>query len=410
MGMQRKGSGRGSGGGIDRRDFLGFGAGAAGLFCSLTAKDLPNLSERDVKQIDAAAASLKRPRSARRARTATTSTPLGWDVVDTYSAGDDEFSDADKRVFPIPEPAEGGSIREYWVEATPVLWDPLGPTRNELASNKKRKGVGFDTWMGMERQFRPFWGLAYQEMEPGFSGPKEYEDGSFSTPGMPGPLLEAEVGDVLEVHFRNADDRFNQPLTMHPHGVRYTPDYDGIYIGDFTRAGGFVAPGEEFVYRWECLPTSVGAWPYHDHGPSHVLNSARGLFGSIIIREKDAPKPDSEHFLHLHSFAPAVTRQTQLLHTINGRAFAGNTPTIRSKVGDQVDIHVFGSNNDFHTFHIHGHRWPDSGGMLVDSPTVGPSETLSARFREDNPGRWLYHCHVAAHMDAGMAGWFLVEA
>jgi FtsP/CotA-like multicopper oxidase with cupredoxin domain len=28
---------------------------------------------------------------------------------------------------------------------------------------------------------------------------------------------------------------------------------------------------------------------------------------------------------------------------------------------------------------------------------------------EDNPGRWLYHCHVLSHQDQGMAGWYIVE-
>ena len=35
--------------------------------------------------------------------------------------------------------------------------------------------------------------------------------------------------------------------------------------------------------------------------------------------------------------------------------------------------------------------------------------TISARFIEDNPGRWLYHCHVFSHQDAGMAGWYMVS-
>ena len=67
---------------------------------------------------------------------------------------------------------------------------------------------------------------------------------------------------------------------MHPHGVRYNPEYDGAYLGDFTRAGGFVGPGEEFTYVWEATPDSVGVWPYHDHGPNHTLNTVRGLFGA----------------------------------------------------------------------------------------------------------------------------------
>ena len=63
---------------------------------------------------------------------------------------------------------------------------------------------------------------------------------------------------------------------MHPHGVRYNPEYDGVYLGEFTRAGGFIEPGEEFTYTWEATPDSVGVWPYHDHGPEpHDQHDAR---------------------------------------------------------------------------------------------------------------------------------------
>ena len=60
--------------------------------------------------------------------------------------------------------------------------------------------------------------------------------------------------------------------------------------------------------------------------------------------------------------------------------------------------------DNFHDFHIHGHRWKDAAGAFVDTPTVGPNETITARFVEDNPGRWLYHCHVFSHQDAGHGG------
>ena len=65
--------------------------------------------------------------------------------------------------------------------------------------------------------------------------------------------------------------------------------------------------------------------------------------------------------------------------------------------------------DNFHDFHMHGHRWRDTAGAPTDTTTVGPSETITARFTEDNPGRWLYHCHVFSHQDAGMAGWYDVS-
>jgi manganese oxidase len=34
---------------------------------------------------------------------------------------------------------------------------------------------------------------------------------------------------------------------------------------------------------------------------------------------------------------------------------------------------------------------------------------MTAQFTEDNPGRWMYHCHVFSHMMMGMIGWYIVE-
>lgn len=291
--------------------------------------------------------------------------------------------------FPTPEPAPGGRVREYWIQARSITWD-IAPKKTDEWMKERITG---------KTKFRAF---VYQLMTTGFTRP-------IGPAQMPGPTLEAEVGDLLVVHFRNADERLNQAVTMHPHGVKYNPEYDGSYLGNFTRTGGFIAPGEEFTYRWECVPESVGVWPYHDHGPNHTLNTMRGLFGALIVRPKGATKPDVETVLMMHSFAPQLTRLPRLFQTVNGRAGAGNTPTVSAKVGDDVAFHVIGFDSNFHTFHLHGHRWQDPNGTFVDNPGFGPNETVTARFIEDNPGRWLWHCHVFTHQDAGMAGWYDVE-
>ncbi len=239
-------------------------------------------------------------------------------------------------------------------------------------------------------------------MTPGFA---DYARGL----NIPGPTLFAEVGDVLVVHFRNADEKLRQAVTMHPHGVKYNPEYDGAYMGEFTRAGGFIAPGESFTYQWECTPDSVGVWPYHDHGPNHTLNSFRGLFGAIIVRPRGAKWPDRVYTVFAHQLPPPITGLERTYQCLNGRAYAGNTPTLRARVGEDVEINAFGMDSNFHTFHIHGHRWKDPAGTFIDNPAFGPNESITARFVEDNPGRWLYHCHVFSHQDAGMAGWYVVD-
>jgi hypothetical protein len=196
---------------LDRRHFLSSTAAAVPLLCSVGGKTFDVSTAREVDEADTAAAKTPRPAKAAQSE------------------------------FPTPEPAPGGQVREYWVQARSKRWD--------IAPKK------VDEWMksritGRSR-FRAF---VYQLMSPGFAEP-------LGRARMPGPTLEAEVGDLLVVHFRNADTRLNQAVTMHPHGVKYNPEYDGAYLGDFTRAGGFIAPGEEFTYRWECTPDSVGVWP-----------------------------------------------------------------------------------------------------------------------------------------------------
>ncbi len=350
---------------LDRRSFLNAGAGGA-FFCAMSGTPLATATKRDVARADLAASRIRKPRRV-----------SGADPVDRLR-------------FPAPTPAPGGRVVTYWIEARSHTWDIAPHTR-------------VDEWMKMRISGRTkFRALTYQAFEPGFAAP-------IGRPNIPGPTLHAEIGDVIEVHFRNGDQHYEQALTMHSHGVKYNPEYDGAYMGDFTRAGGFIGPGEEFTYRWEATPGSEGAWPYHDHGPNHTVNVARGMFGAVVIRPKGARIPNAEHIVYFHSFPPAITGRLDTVQAVNGRTGAGNTPNFRARVGDEVAFHVIGGDGNFHTFHIHGHRWTRSGGEPSDCQTVGPNETMNATFTEDNPGRWLYHCHVFAHQDAGMGGWYLVD-
>jgi hypothetical protein len=188
---------------VNRRTFL-HSAGAGAFVCALGGGGPKTRSE--VAQADAAARSLKRPRAA------------ATDPVDALS-------------FDTPQPQPGGQAREYWVQAESFVWDPVQ--------------TGRDEWMKMpipgKRNFRA---LGYRAYSDGFATPT-------GPAQMGGPTLFGEVGDTLVVHVRNGDEHFGQAITLHPHGVRYTPDYDGTYLGNFTRAGGFLAPEEEFTYTFE---------------------------------------------------------------------------------------------------------------------------------------------------------------
>ena len=277
--------------------------------------------------------------------------------------------------------------REYWIQAETVNWDIVPNKRDEMMG-KKVKGKS------------KFQAYAYRGYTAGFAEP-------LGPATIPGPLIEANVGDTIVVHFRN---EIKAPMTVHPHGVQYSSDMDGAYKGRYTDPGGFVQQGDTFDYTWEAIPESEGAWMYHDHGPMDPLPLYKGLFGPLIIRDPAKSQPQREFFTAFHSFQPVATGIDRAFWCLNGRAYTGNTPTLRANVGEDVAFHVYALDDDFHTFHLHGHRWKDdNGGKVIDNTTLGPGDVITARFIEDNPGRWLYHCHVFSHLHQGMSGWYLVS-
>lgn len=341
---------------MDRRGFLSAGGGV--LLCTLAGQELRADREADLVEL---AGGVPEPESVRRPLTRA-------------------------QAAPEPQPAPGGQRREYWIQAEELRWNIVPGRRDEMMDKRIRGEIHFQA-------------LAYRQYHPNFSAAQ-------SVASIPGPVLEAEVGDVLVVNFRN---KTKVPVTMHPHGVFYAQEHDGAYKGRHTQPGGFVKPGQTHRYVWECREGTQGVWPYHDHGPLDPVPLYKGLFGFINVRAKGAPPPDVEHYIALHAFLPVATGLRNAFHCINGRAYTGATPTLRARVGQRVAQHVVSLSNDFHTYHLHGHRWAGPDGRVVDNVTLGPADSYSLEFVEDNPGRWLYHCHVFSHLHQGMSGWYVVD-
>jgi FtsP/CotA-like multicopper oxidase with cupredoxin domain len=105
---------------------------------------------------------------------------------------------------------------------------------------------------------------------------------------VPGPTIEARVGDVLEVRLTN---RLSEPTLIHWHGLRVPAPMDGTDIVQHP-----VAPGETFSYRFR-LPDAGTFW-YHSHA-NETVQMERGLYGALIVRGDDEPTLDAERVLVL---------------------------------------------------------------------------------------------------------------
>ncbi len=109
---------------------------------------------------------------------------------------------------------------------------------------------------------------------------------------VPGPVIEARVGDVLEIHLVN---HLPEPTVVHWHGLRIPAAMDGT--GMVQRP---VGPGERFTYRFR-VPDAGTFW-YHSHY-NETVQLERGLYGALVVRGPAEPVLDADRVLVLDDVA-----------------------------------------------------------------------------------------------------------
>ena len=287
--------------------------------------------------------------------------------------------------------AGGGGRRTvvYWVAAVPVSWN-ITPNGQDAMTGMAMPPAQSVVQTVVYRRYSANW------KSPLPNAPASSNDGLL----IPGPLIRARVGDRILIHFKNMDTLRHAPHSMHFHGVHYAPSSDGAYLPGFSGPDADVLPGHTYTYTLNAGDDSAGVWPYHDHSQSMQASIEGGMYGMLSILGRHDRAPDRE-------FEVAFVPWGKFM-TIDGRAYIGNTPVFHAKVGELVQWDVMALGSDFHTFHVHGHRW-EADGVSRDTQTVGPAESFRIRWLEDAPGTWLYHCHVEDHMMHGMIGIYRVS-
>jgi hephaestin len=265
---------------------------------------------------------------------------------------------------------------------------------------------------------------------------------------MLGPVIHAEVGDTVKVTFKN-NTPF--PASMHPHGLFYDKASEGASYNDGTsaadKAGDAVAPGQIYTYVWT-VPERAGPgpmdpssvmWMYHSH-VDEVSDTYAGLMGPIIVTKKGMARPDGspkdvdrelvamfmvmnenkspwlDENIRTYATRPASVnkddpdfQEANLKHAINGEIFA-NLPGLDLVKGQSVRWYLMGMGTevDLHTPHWHGNVVTVNG-MRTDVVSLLPATMLVADMRPDDPGSWLFHCHVSDHIAAGMQALYRVR-
>lgn len=225
---------------------------------------------------------------------------------------------------------------------------------------------------------------------------------------VPGPLLELSEGDRVRIYVTN---KLPAPTSVHWHGVLLPCGMDGI--AGITQPP--IPSGETFLYEF-IFPDS-GTFMYHPHFDS-MTQEGMGLTGMILVhkREKNLDKrPDRDFAIMLHEWniqvgtaRPNTLQMDFNVLTMNGKVMPATEPLV-ANLGDIVWVRYGNlSSMDHHPIHLHGYSfkiigsdggWANDKSMLLPETTVlvpvGSAKVIE--FMANNPGDWIFHCHMTHH-------------
>jgi FtsP/CotA-like multicopper oxidase with cupredoxin domain len=340
------------------------------------------------------------------------------------------------------------ATRTYYLAAEEALWDyapsyPNNPMHDGPFTDAEKVFVEGN---GKDRIGHRYYKARYVEYtDAGFAKPKPRPP-EWEHLGILGPVIRADVGDTIKVVMKNKLE--GMPVSLHPHGVFYRKDSEGTPYADGTagadKADDVLQPGAVHTYTWQVPersgpgprdPSSI-VWLYHSH-VDEAADTNTGLVGPIVISRKGELQANGRlkgidrEFVVLFSvfdenqsllldknraaFAPEskpddeAFHESNLMHAMNGYVYT-NLPGLEMREGERVRWYQLGLGTevDLHTPHWHGNTLTETG-RRVDVLNLMPGTHVTVDMQPDNPGTWMYHCHVNDHINAGMMANYVVK-
>ena len=222
---------------------------------------------------------------------------------------------------------------------------------------------------------------------------------------IPGPLIEADVGDRVIVHFEN---RLSEKTTIHWHGLRIDDEMDGT-----PRVQDPIGPRDTFTYDF--VVPDAGSYWYHPHvrGNEQV---ERGLYGLFIVRGEDEPKYHRERYFTIDDILltedgipPFLQSRPELMHGRTGNVLLTNgTAKVHELEATKGEVErwriVNPSNARTMEISVEGAEWRvigTDGGLLPEPYTterlevpVGARYDLEVRYTESGSAKLKSHMLV----------------
>lgn len=143
----------------------------------------------------------------------------------------------------------------------------------------------------------------------------------------------------------------------------------------------------------------------------HYLVFEGGVRGAPAIGRVDGKALAIEEIAKRHGLAWTMNYTAQHEHAMM------HEPLFRMRRGEHVTVKMINNTDYEHPVHLHGHffrvlalndvrtklrEWRDT--VMID-----PRGSCDIAFVAENPGEWMFHCHILDHAAGGMMGTVVVE-
>ncbi|XP_010145333.1 PREDICTED: coagulation factor V [Eurypyga helias] len=309
-----------------------------------------------------------------------------------------------------------GNERRYYIAAKEVCWNYAGYKKSTMMNDKTCKDG--TTYKVIFQSYTDSTFMTLQDED-------EYKEHL----GILGPVIRAEVDDVILVHFKNLASR---PYSLHAHGLFYEKSSEGsIYEDESTawfKEDDQVQPNNSYIYVWYANRRSgplqseaaCRSWIYYsDLNLEKDIHS--GLIGPILICQKGTfsksnnSKTSTRDFFLLfmvfdeekswyfdkRSRRPCTekTQEMQQCHrfyAINGITY--NLQGLRMYEGELVRWHLLnmGGPKDIHVVHFHGQTFVEQGEPKhqLGTYTLLPGSFKTIEMKPQRTGWWLLDTEV----------------
>ncbi|XP_048361787.1 ceruloplasmin isoform X2 [Sphaerodactylus townsendi] len=348
-------------------------------------------------------------------------------------------------------PKETANIRHYYIAVEEIFWNyaPSG-IHNFTGETLIHDGESEAFFEQNERRIGGTYKKAvfHEYVDDTFTKRKERLPEEEHL-GLLGPVIRAEVGDIILVTFQNNGSR---PFSIQSHGVSYSKNNEGSFYntisGGTAAPSSHVSPGATFTYKWKVSEDASPAqkdpqcltWLYYS-ASDDIKDTSSGLVGPLLVCKKGAllssgkqKDVDREFFLlatvfdenlswylddniqHFTATSPNEIdkededfQESNKMHSINGYMY-GNQKGLEMCTGNTISWHLIGlgSEVDIHGIYFSGNTLLVQG-KRQDTTNLFPHSSVTAIMKPDTEGTFEVECLTTDHFMGGMKQRYVVR-